>query len=140
VGAEVFGVRCEDEGCGLRLTRVRLSWNSQYTNSAIPQPLPPQPPSGGTLRDGAISGVRPMAKNGFRVFDSDMHIMEPPDLWERYIDPEFRDMAPRGLTSDNVRDLGLMFPDGEPDSRRTRGTPHFGRNYERNQQLYRHHS
>ena len=31
-----------------------------------------------------------MAKNGFKVFDSDMHIMEPPDLWERYIDPEFR--------------------------------------------------
>src|SRR5437879_10975874 len=81
-----------------------------------------------------------MAKNGFRVFDSDMHIMEPPDLWERYIDPEFRDMAPRGLTSENVRDLGLMFPDGEPDSRRTRGTPHFGRNYERNQKLYRDHS
>jgi hypothetical protein len=24
-----------------------------------------------------------MAKNGFSVFDSDMHIMEPPDLWER---------------------------------------------------------
>ena len=81
-----------------------------------------------------------MAKNGFRVFDSDMHIMEPPDLWERYIDPEFRQMAPRGLTSENVRDLGLMFPDGEPDSRRTRGTPHFGRNYERNQKLYRDHS
>jgi len=31
-----------------------------------------------------------MAKNGFKIFDSDMHIMEPPDLWERYIDPEFR--------------------------------------------------
>ncbi len=31
-----------------------------------------------------------MAKNGFKVFDSDMHIMEPPDLWERYIAPEFR--------------------------------------------------
>ena len=29
-----------------------------------------------------------MAKNGFKVFDSDMHIMEPPDLWERYIDPQ----------------------------------------------------
>jgi predicted TIM-barrel fold metal-dependent hydrolase len=81
-----------------------------------------------------------MAKNGFLVFDSDMHIMEPPDLWERYIAPEFRGLAPRGLTSENVRDLGLMFPDGEPDSRRTRGTPHYGRNYDRNQKLYRDHS
>ena len=25
-----------------------------------------------------------MAKNGFKIIDSDMHIMEPPDLWEGY--------------------------------------------------------
>jgi len=81
-----------------------------------------------------------MAKNGFKVFDSDMHIMEPPDLWQRYIAPEFRSIAPRGRTSDNVRDLGLIFPDGEPNGRRTSGTPHRGRNYERNQQLYRDHA
>ena len=31
-----------------------------------------------------------MAKNGFKVMDSDMHVMEPPDLWDRYIDPEFK--------------------------------------------------
>ena len=67
-----------------------------------------------------------MAKNGFKVFDSDMHIMEPPDLWQRYIAPEFRSIAPRGRTSDNVRDLGLIFPDGEPNGRRTSGTPHPG--------------
>ncbi len=73
-----------------------------------------------------------MAKNGFLIFDSDMHIMEPPDLWERYIDPEFRSLAPRGRTSENVRDLGLFFPDGEPVGRRTSGVPHRGHNYERN--------
>ena len=28
-------------------------------------------------------------KNGFKVMDSDMHIIEPPDLWQRYIDPAF---------------------------------------------------
>jgi hypothetical protein len=81
-----------------------------------------------------------MAKSGFKVFDSDMHIMEPPDLWQRYIDEEFQPMAPRGRTSDNVRDLGLIFPDGEPNGRRTSGTPHRGRNYERNQEIYRDHS
>ena len=37
-----------------------------------------------------------MAKNGKRIMDSDMHIIEPPDLWERYIAPEFRSRAPRG--------------------------------------------
>src|SRR6266436_2844109 len=55
-----------------------------------------------------------MAKNGFKVFDSDMHIMEPPDLWERYIDPQFRSQAPRGRTSENVRDLGTIFPNQDP--------------------------
>ena len=52
-----------------------------------------------------------MAKNDSRVLDSDMHIMEPPDLWERYIVPEFRDIAPRGTTSQhNVQDLRTVFP------------------------------
>jgi predicted TIM-barrel fold metal-dependent hydrolase len=35
-----------------------------------------------------------MAKNGFRVLDSDLHLMEPPDLYERYLDPKFRHRAP----------------------------------------------
>ena len=37
-------------------------------------------------------------KDGYRVFDSDMHVLEPADLWERYIDPAFRHRAPRGTT------------------------------------------
>ncbi|MGH7772874.1 MAG: amidohydrolase family protein [Candidatus Binatia bacterium] len=48
-----------------------------------------------------------MAKNGFKVMDSDMHVMEPPDLWQRYIDPQFADRAPIGLTRD-FRDLGIQ--------------------------------
>jgi predicted TIM-barrel fold metal-dependent hydrolase len=31
------------------------------------------------------------------VADSDLHVMEPPDLWQRYIDPAFRHAAPVGL-------------------------------------------
>jgi uncharacterized protein len=38
-----------------------------------------------------------MAKNGFRMIDAEMHVMEPVDLWQRYIDPEFRERAPRRL-------------------------------------------
>ena len=39
-----------------------------------------------------------MAKNSFKVFYSDMHIVEPADLWDWYIDPEFRYRAPRELS------------------------------------------
>ena len=48
-----------------------------------------------------------MANNGFKVMDSDMHLMEPADLWQRYIDPAFAEQAPIGLTR-HVRDLGVQ--------------------------------
>jgi hypothetical protein len=38
-----------------------------------------------------------MARNGFRPIDAEMHVMEPVDLWERYIDREFESRAPRRL-------------------------------------------
>ena len=47
-----------------------------------------------------------MAKNGFKVMDSDMHLLEPVDLWERYIDEEYKERAPRGLKRTPL-DLGL---------------------------------
>lgn len=52
-----------------------------------------------------------MANNGFKVLDSDMHILEPADLWQRYIDKKFKHRAPIG-TTDHVRDLRLVGPDG----------------------------
>ncbi len=80
-------------------------------------------------------------KDGFKVFDSDMHIMEPPDLWPRYIDPEFKDIAPRGVTSENVRDLRIQFPDEPPvERRRPFGTIERGHNFEKNQILYKDHA
>ena len=48
-----------------------------------------------------------MAKNGFKVFDSDMHLIEPADLWERYIDPAYKDRAPKGLRR-HPRDLAVQ--------------------------------
>jgi predicted TIM-barrel fold metal-dependent hydrolase len=38
------------------------------------------------------------------VADSDMHVFEPPDLWQRYLAPEFQHAAPIGLT-DLRRDI-----------------------------------
>jgi len=89
-----------------------------------------------------------MAKQGFKVFDSDMHIMEPPDIWVRYIDDEFKSIAPRGITSANVRDLRIWFPEDEPAPTATpRPGPtsapslnQSGRNFDRNQTLYRDHA
>src|SRR5262244_1330904 len=47
-----------------------------------------------------------MAKNGFKAMDSDMHVFEPADLWQRYIDPKYADRAPVGLQR-SFRDLGI---------------------------------
>lgn len=81
-----------------------------------------------------------MAKNGFKIIDSDMHIMEPPDLWEKYIDKKYRDRAPRGVTSKNVRDLRLAHPDGSEWARTpTAPAPADtarGRNFEEKQILF----
>jgi uncharacterized protein len=79
-----------------------------------------------------------MARNGFLIMDSDMHVMEPPDLWQRYIADEFKSAAPVGRTSESVRDLGIIFPEDSPTM--TGGAPHHGRNYERNQKLYADHA
>ena len=40
------------------------------------------------------------------ICDSDLHVMEPPDLWERYIDPAYAHAAPRGLVGDPARHAG----------------------------------
>ncbi|MCZ6873058.1 MAG: amidohydrolase family protein [bacterium] len=42
-----------------------------------------------------------MAKQGFKVMDSDIHVMEPKDLWLNYIEPAFKDKAPQVLESEN---------------------------------------
>ena len=34
-------------------------------------------------------------KEDLRFVDSDMHVMEPPDLFERYLDAKFKDRVSR---------------------------------------------
>jgi hypothetical protein len=36
-----------------------------------------------------------MMKHGFKIIDSDMHIIEPPEMWEKYIDGVGKDRAPK---------------------------------------------
>jgi predicted TIM-barrel fold metal-dependent hydrolase len=80
-----------------------------------------------------------MTRNGFKILDSDMHVMETPDLWERYIDEKFKARAPRGVVSSNVRDLRMIYPDGREWARTTtrQNDSARGQNFERNQSLYR---
>ena len=54
-----------------------------------------------------------MARNGFRILDCDLHVMEPPDLWQRYTDEKFRHLAPVGL-NETIPDLRTAHPDGTP--------------------------
>ena len=39
-------------------------------------------------------------KAGYRLVSSDSHVVEPPDLWTRFIDPEYRHRAPRVVRED----------------------------------------
>jgi predicted TIM-barrel fold metal-dependent hydrolase len=66
-----------------------------------------------------------MARGGFRVMDSDIHVVEPHDLWLRYTEPRFKDRAPRfeaidGSSMEGWRFEGKVFPAflDRPDRRR----------------------
>jgi len=47
----------------------------------------------------------------YGVIDADGHVMEPPDLWEKYIAPEFRSVAPKGIGIMTIDVLGHRMPD-----------------------------
>ena len=58
-------------------------------------------------------------KDGLRFVDSDMHVMEPPDLFERYLDPKFKDRVSVrvGAHGRPIRGpAGTILIDGEPTS------------------------
>ena len=80
-----------------------------------------------------------MAHGNLKVLDSDIHIIEPPDLWQRYIDPAFRDRAPQGLTED-AGDLRLA-RDGKPWGRvaadADRSRRRHGHDHAKNQERWR---
>src|SRR5262249_61641907 len=40
----------------------------------------------------------------YNVIDADGHILEPLDLWDNYIDPKFRDRAPRIVKGENGKE------------------------------------
>ncbi len=54
-----------------------------------------------------------MSHAGYKVLDSDLHLTEPIDLWQRYIDPAFKAQAPIG-NNGGVRLDGIELPGGKP--------------------------
>lgn len=67
------------------------------------------------------------------AIDADGHVLEPPDLWERYIDPEFRDRALRIVVDDNgLEELEIdgrrstMSRNGFPSTLGAMGAPDLG--------------
>ena len=51
-----------------------------------------------------------MTPDGWRVADSDMHIFEPPDLWQRYMAPEWKHAALTTHGRNNQEPLMLLEP------------------------------
>ena len=43
-----------------------------------------------------------MAKNGFRAFDSDMHVFEPADLYKKYMNPKWGERIPVASRAPNM--------------------------------------
>src|SRR5271170_119065 len=56
----------------------------------------------------ALQGVTLlMSHKGYKVIDSDMHLAEPPDLWQRYLDPAFKSRAPVGYGTPRLDGLEM---------------------------------
>jgi uncharacterized protein len=55
-------------------------------------------------------------KDGLRFVDCDMHIMEPPDLFERYLDAKFKDRVILPVGADGRPRRGTIVIDGLPTS------------------------
>src|SRR5216110_3499231 len=70
-----------------------------------------------------------MAKHGFRVIDSDLHVIEPRTLWEDYLDPGFRGRITLAADADGQMRAqvdGKVLPpyaDRPERERMRRGTP-----------------
>src|SRR5262249_61362515 len=44
----------------------------------------------------------------YEIIDADGHVLEPVDLWDKYIDPGFRDRAPRIIVDTDGKERLLV--------------------------------
>ena len=55
-----------------------------------------------------------MAKNGYRILDSDMHVFEPHDLYLKYMNPKWGERIPRGAPRTRPGQIKFTFADNQP--------------------------
>ena len=55
-----------------------------------------------------------MARDGFKILDSDMHVFEPHDLYLKYMNPKWGDRIPRGEPRKKHGQIKFTFADGNP--------------------------
>src|SRR5438132_14394664 len=55
-----------------------------------------------------------MARNGYRILDSDMHVFEPHDLYLKYMDPKWGDRIPRGEPRKRHGQIKFSLANGNP--------------------------
>ena len=55
-----------------------------------------------------------MAKNGYRILDSDMHVFEPHDLYLKYMNPKWGERIPRGAPRTCHGQIKFTFADNQP--------------------------
>src|SRR5262249_5812723 len=75
-------------------------------------------------------------KNGLRVVHSDIHLIEPPDLWARYIDATLKHQAPRGF-GDWVLDLRVEIDGKLMPADVTYSAEAYGRSTHRDRERFR---
>ena len=51
---------------------------------------------------------------GFAVFDGDSHVLEPRDIWEKYLDPEFRTLGKFALWREESEFGSYTVVNGKP--------------------------
>jgi uncharacterized protein len=62
----------------------------------------------------------------YNVIDADGHILEPPDLWERYMEPKFREGCPKLITLENGGEVFRVEYDDAIDLSRGKKRVSFG--------------
>src|ERR687896_136050 len=55
-----------------------------------------------------------MAKDGYKILDSDMHVFEPHDLYLRYMNSKWGERIPRGEPRTRHGQIKFTFQDGRP--------------------------
>src|SRR5215471_11943941 len=70
-------------------------------------------PTQPTPRHGERAREERMASKDFLVFDADSHVVEPPVLWEKFLDPEYRTLGKHALWRQEGRIGAYLKVNGE---------------------------